>query len=105
MCVGVFSSKMRFFVANAGDPNATLRVQVLYNGGVGGLLGSVGKLLGVSDVGNVRSGAAWQPSSSVGMLGGTLPLLTRSVQFRFTTTDRGGRFQIDDVYLDPLMHR
>jgi hypothetical protein len=39
------------------------------------------------------------------MLSGTLPLLTSSVQFRFTAVDGGGNFRIDDVYLDPLLNR
>jgi hypothetical protein len=105
MCVSLFSSKMRFFAANAGAPSSTLRVQVVYNGGVGGLVGLVGKTLGLAEIGSVNTGPAWQPAAPVGMLGGTLPLLTKSVQFRFSTTDRSGSWRIDDVYLDPLMHR
>jgi hypothetical protein len=103
MCVSLFSTKMRFFAANAGASQATLRVQVIYNGGVGSLVGLVGKTLGVSEMGSVTAGSVWQPSAPVGMLGGTLPLLTKSVQFRFSTTDRSGSWRIDDVCLDPLM--
>ena len=80
-------------------------MQVIYNGGVGGLLSIVTKLLKLSDVGYVTAGSAWQPSTPVGMLSGTLPLLTTSVQFRFTPADRNGAWLVDDVYLDPLMHR
>ncbi|MGH3130843.1 MAG: hypothetical protein ACRDNX_08505 [Gaiellaceae bacterium] len=105
MCVSLFSSKMRFFAANAGSGSSRLRVQVIYNGGVGGLLSLVTKTLGLSDFGYVSAGAAWQPSESIGMLSGTLPLLTQSVQFRFTPADRSGSWLVDDVYLDPLMHR
>jgi hypothetical protein len=105
MCVGLLSSKMRFFAANAGAAGSHLKVQVLYGGGTGGLLGGVGSLLGVSDVGSMTAGKAWQPSSEVPMLGGTLPLLTQWVQFRFTPADASGSWRIDDIYLDPLMHR
>jgi hypothetical protein len=105
MCVSLLNGKMRFFMANAGAANARLKVQVLYNGGVGSLLGLVGGLLGLSEVGYVSSGAAWQPSPAIGMLGGTLPLLTRSVQFRFSAPADGGAFRIDDVYLDPFLSR
>jgi hypothetical protein len=105
MCISLLNSKMRFFVANAGNPGARLKVQVLYNGGVGALLSIVTKLLGLSDVGYVTAGAAWQPSEQVGMLSGALPLLTSSVQFRFTAVDAGGSWQIDDVYLDPVLNR
>ena len=64
-------------------PTSKLKVQVIYGGGVGGLLSLVTKTLGLSDFGYVTAGPAWQPSSSIGMLSGTLPLLTKSVQFRF----------------------
>jgi hypothetical protein len=104
MCVGILSGKMRFFARNSGSSKSQLRVQVVYLGGVGGLLGSVGKTLGVADVGYVTSGGSWQPSPEIPMLGGVLPLLTQAVQFRFTPADRSGNWRIDDVYLDPLKH-
>jgi hypothetical protein len=105
MCISLLSGHMRFFAANDGSSSSRLRVQVLYSGGVGGLLGSLGRLLSLSEVGYVSAGAAWQPSTQVGMLGGTLPLLTNSVQFRFTAPNDGGAFRIDDVYLDPFLSR
>jgi hypothetical protein len=105
MCVSLFSSKMRFFAANSGSSSSKLKVQVIYNGGVGGLLSIVTKLLKISDVGYVTAGQDWQPSAPVGMLSGTLPLLTQSVQFRFMPADSRGAWLVDDVYLDPLMHR
>ena len=91
MCVALFSSKMRFFAANYGSPSSKLKVQVIYNGGVGGLLSFVTKLLTLSDVGYVTAGPDWQPSTPVGMLSGALPLLTTSVQFRFTPADHERR--------------
>jgi hypothetical protein len=39
------------------------------------------------------------------MLGGVLPLLTQDVRIRFTPADATGSWTIDDVYVDPLMHR
>ena len=104
MCISLFSSKMRFFVANAGSPSSKLKVQIVYGGGVSGLLSLVTKTLGLSDVGYVTAGSAWQPSAEVGMLSGTLPLLTQYVQFRFVPADRTGSWLMDDVYLDPLVH-
>jgi hypothetical protein len=105
MCISLLNSKMRFFNVNTGDPSSRLKVQVLYNGGVGSLLSIVTKLLGISDVGYVTADGTWQPSEPVGMLSGALPLLTSSVQFKFTPVDTRGDWQIDDVYLDPLIHR
>jgi hypothetical protein len=105
MCISLLNSKMRFFTRNAGNPASSLKVQVLYNGGVASLLSLVTKLLKISDVGYLTANGSWQPSSPVSMLSGVLPLLTSSVQFRFTPLNTGGAWQIDDVYLDPVMHR
>jgi hypothetical protein len=105
LCISLFSSKMRFFAANAGSPSSKLKVQVIYNGGTSSLLSLLTRILGISDFGYVSASGAWQPSEPVGMLSGTLPLLTQSVQFRFTPADRTGSWLVDDVYLDPLMHR
>jgi hypothetical protein len=90
MCISLLSSKMRFFAS--GSNGSSLRVQVLYKG----LLSNV---LGVLDGGTVTPSGAWAPSPEVSMLGGVLPLLTRSVQFRFVATS--GTPRIDDVFLDP----
>jgi hypothetical protein len=104
MCISLFSSKMRFFAANQGSSSSRLKVQVIYRGGVGGVLSLVTKTLGLSDFGYVTAGRTWQPSPAIGMLSGTLPLLTTSVQFRFLPADSTGAWLMDDVYLDPLMH-
>ena len=106
MCIGLVSTSMRAFVSNSGSAASRLHVQVIYNGGAGALVGGLGAGLGISDEGTFSSGAAWAPMSEpVSMLGGALPLFTPSVQFRFTPLGSGGGWRIDDVYLDPLMHR
>ena len=91
MCISLLSSKMRFLTR--GDSGSSVKVQVVYRG----LLSSV---LGIFDGGTISSGGSWKPSPAIGMLGGTLPLLTASVSFRFTAV--GGAASIDDVYLDPM---
>jgi hypothetical protein len=91
MCISLLSSKMRFVVR--GDAGSSVKVQVIYRG----LLSSV---LGIFDGGTISSGGGWKASPAIGMLGGTLPLLTTSVSFRFTAV--GGAAAIDDVYLDPM---
>ena len=105
MCIGLLSGGMRFFVQNAGAASSNMRVQVIYNGGAGALLGGLGSTLRISDQKTFAAAASWQPSPNVPMTGGVLPLLTQSVQFRFTPLSTGGNWRIDDVYLDPLMHR
>jgi hypothetical protein len=98
MCIGLLSGKMRFFTKNSGSTSSRLRVQAVY-------LGGTGAVLGVADVAYVKSGSRWQPSPAVPMLGGILPLLTQAVQFTFSPADRTGSWQLDDVYVDPLKHR
>lgn len=91
MCISLLSSKMRFLVR--GDSGSSVKVQIVYRG----LLSSV---LGILDGGTISAGGGWKPSPEIGMLGGTLPLLTTSVSFRFTAV--GAAAAIDDVYLDPM---
>jgi hypothetical protein len=90
MCISLLSSKMRFVVG--GPAGSSVRVQVLYRG-------PISNVLGVFDGGTVKSNGEWAPSPEVSMLGGVLPLLTRSVQFRFVATS--GMPLVDDVFLDP----
>ena len=89
MCISLLSSKMRFVT---GGSKGSMKVQVVYRG----LLSSV---LGVLDGGTVSTNGVWAPSPEMSMLGGVLPLLTQSVQFRFVATS--GSMRVDDVYLDP----
>jgi hypothetical protein len=76
MCISLFSGKM-----------------IIYRG----LLSSV---LGILDGGTFSPNGTWNAAPSISMLGGTLPLLTASVSFRFTAV--GAATSIDDVYLDPM---
>jgi hypothetical protein len=105
MCIGLLSSQMRLFARNTGAAGSNLRVQVIYNGGIGALLGGLGSTLRISDQASFAGTNVWQPTDPYLMAGGILPLLTQSVQFRFTPLSTGGNWRIDDVYLDPLMHR
>jgi hypothetical protein len=91
MCISLLSSKMRFL--SRGNAGSKIKVQIIYRG----LLSSV---LGVFDGGTISPSGAWNASPELGMLGGTLPLLTASVSFRFTAV--GAAASVDDVYLDPM---
>jgi hypothetical protein len=91
MCISLFSSKMRFLAR--GNSGSKIKVQIVYRG----LLSS---LLGILDGGTISPSGSWNASPAVGMLGGTLPLLTASVSFRFTAV--GAAASVDDVYLDPM---
>jgi hypothetical protein len=91
MCISLFSGKMRF--VERGNYGSKIKVQVIYRG----LLSQV---LGVFDGGTISPNGTWNASPEISMLGGTLPLLTASVSFRFTAV--GAAASIDDVYLDPM---
>jgi hypothetical protein len=91
MCISLLSGKMRFVAK--GNYGSKIKVQIIYRG----LLSSV---LGILDGGTISPNGTWNASPAIGMLGGTLPLLTASVSFRFTAV--GAAASIDDVYLDPM---
>lgn len=98
ICIGLLSTRMRLFVRNTGDPAARLQVRAIYRGGLG-------EVLGTADAGSIGAGDRWQPSQAFTLVGGLLPLLTQSVQFRLSSSGAGSSWQIDDLYLDPLKHR
>ena len=98
ICIGLLSTRMRLFVRNTGDPAARLQVRAIYRGGLG-------EMLGIFDAGSIGAGGTWQPSQRFTLLGGVVPLLTQSVEFRFSSPAPGSSWRIDDLYLDPLKHR
>jgi len=70
-------------------------VQVVFRG----LLGNVTGLLNVGSL-SPGSYSSWQPTQRV-LSTLALPVLTTSAQVRLTSTATSGRWQVDDVYLDP----
>jgi len=102
-CTKLADLASRFFVRNAGSPSGSLRVDVTYR-----------SLLGLSTVttnlGTLTAGGAWQPSPKYGHvlsnLLGTLalnPRLAASLRFKFTPRGSGAQYQIDDLFVDPLL--
>jgi hypothetical protein len=92
-CISLLAPHVRLF-ADGSRATGALQVQVLFRG-------LTGNLLGVLNYGTFRPGdyKGWQPSADVNSLLG-LPLLTSSVQVKFTSL--GGTWRIDDLYVDPL---
>jgi hypothetical protein len=90
-----------FFVRNTGSSASRLNVYATYP-----------LLLGIpfhAYLGQVSGSGAWQPSSPVQirLLNNTLgsPTLGEStISFKFVPAESSGKWQIDDVYLDPF-HR
>lgn len=101
-CTGIDHPSMRFFVRNTGSPTSRLRVYATVTP-VLGLL----PLLTNADLGTVTGSGTWQPSSSVAIpllsnLLGEVNLGETKISFKFVPADSTGKWQIDDVYLDPF---
>jgi hypothetical protein len=91
MCVGIEHPTIRLFVRNTGDPTGLLAVSVVYRD----LLGTHALPVGV-----VPAGSSWAPTPVMPVVVNLLSLLgDQDVSFRFTAL--GGKWAIDDVYVDP----
>lgn len=92
-CISILAPHVRLF-ADGRAATGALQVQVQFRG-------LTGNLLGLLNYGSFKPGSygAWRPSDQVSSLLG-LPLLTSSVQVKFTSL--GGTWRIDDLYVDPL---
>jgi hypothetical protein len=102
-CVDADEPTMRFFVRNTGSPLSLLAVDARIRTTLLGL--TVETTLPVGVV--LGTAKTWQPSlpvlfklSANQLLGGTT-----TVDFRFTALGLGGKWQVDDVYVDPFKDR
>lgn len=97
ICMAIDTPTFRLLARNTGDPDSRLRVEASYK-----LLG----LLRTRVVDTVAAGSAWapsQPMSTVLTLSTVVGTLTPSaIQIRITPVDSDGRWQIDDLYVDPF---
>jgi len=102
-CVDVDEPTMRFFARNTGSPLSLLAVEARIRTMAAGVTTEttlpLGAVLGTQQT--------WQPSlpvlfelSANQVLGGT-----STVDFRFTALGLGGKWQVDDVYVDPFKDR
>lgn len=102
-CVKLADPASRFFLRNTGSSGGQLKVEIQYK-----------TLLGLlpmrATLGYVTADGAWQPSPKYGHvlanLLATLRLnqgLSASLQFRFTAVGAGSSFQVDDLFVDPLL--
>lgn len=101
-CVKLADPASRFFLRNTGSSEGRLKVEVTYKT----LLGLVAAS---STLGYVEADGSWQPSPKLGHslsnVLATLNLegLSASLRFRFTPVGRGASFQVDDLFVDPLI--
>ncbi|HEX8157643.1 MAG TPA: hypothetical protein VF526_09690 [Solirubrobacteraceae bacterium] len=95
MCIGVEHKTMRFFVKRtAAAPKASLNVEILYSNAAG--------KASSQRIGRISSSQAWAPSPILPLVVNRLAAArANAMQVAFRFTPQGGRFSIDDVYVDP----
>jgi len=99
-CVKLADPASRFFLRNTSG-TGKVRVDIQYKS-------VLGLLTLTSNLGYATAGGSWQPSPKYGHvlanLLGTLALNGNlSAQLRFKFTAVGGSFQVDDLFVDPLI--
>jgi hypothetical protein len=97
VCVAAHSPFFRFQARNTGTPGS-LKVEVLYLNGP--------KFTGEREAGTISAGATWAPTNRLSLSQGIMGVNGSStsqatVAFRFTPVGAGGRWQVDDLYVDP----
>jgi hypothetical protein len=101
MCVAINYPFFRLFARNTGATTSSLDVEVLY-------LGASGRVMDSQVLGNLRGYSAWAPTQRISLaIGrtGASQAGAAGIAFRFTPRGAGGRWQIDDVYVDPYARR
>lgn len=97
VCMSIDTPSFRLVARNSGDPSSQLRVEASYK-----LLG----LIRTRTAGTLRAGSDWAPTQSVSTvltlstIVGTL--IPSAIEIRFTPLDAKGRWQVDDLYIDPF---
>jgi hypothetical protein len=103
-CVKLADPASRFFLRSTGASDGKLKVEVTYKSLLGLLTLS-------STLGYVQANGSWQPSPKyshelqniLGALALNKNLLSASLRFRFTPVGRGASFEVDDLFVDPLL--
>jgi hypothetical protein len=101
ICVGINYPFFRFFARNGGSSFSSLAVEVLY-------LNAGGHVMDSQMLGGLRGYASWAPTQRISLAIGRSGAGTgadAAVAFRFTPRGSGGRWQIDDLYVDPYARR
>jgi hypothetical protein len=97
VCMALDTPSFRLVARNSGNPSSQLRVEAVYK-----VLG----LIRTKTAGTLRAGSTWAPAQSVSTvltlstIVGTL--IPSAIEIRFTPLDSSGKWQVDDVYIDPF---
>jgi hypothetical protein len=98
MCVAAHSPFFRLQARNTGIAG-TLKVEVLYLDGP--------RYTGERETGYVAGDTAWAPTNRLSLAQGIMGVngsttSQATIAFRFTPVGTGGRWQVDDLYVDPF---
>src|SRR2546425_1338287 len=93
LCITLLHPDLRFLAVNNGSPTAVLRVDAIAH---------LGLLSLAVPVATLASGSTWAPTVPIPFLTNLVSPLFGTVSFRFTPIGAAGRWQIDDVYVDPF---
>lgn len=96
LCVGIAHPTLRLFARNDGPVTSTLSVEALFEDATGGL-----QSVALGELAGHHTWAPTLPLPVVANLLAVLPDERTPVAFRFTTSESGGAWLIDDVYVDP----
>jgi hypothetical protein len=100
VCMAIDTPVFRMVARNTGDPSSRLRVYARYK-----LLG----LIRTQTVGTVSGGSEWAPTDpqstvlTLSTIVGTL--IPSAIEIRITPLDSVGKWQVDDLYVDPFARR
>jgi len=100
ICMSLDTPIFRMVARNSGDPASRLRVEAVYK-----LLG----LVRTKTVSNVAASSTWAPAQqmstvlTLSTIVGTL--IPSSIQIRIIPLDSKGKWQVDDLYVDPYARR
>jgi hypothetical protein len=100
ICVGLARPTLRLFTKNPGVSSATLKVELLFKSNPNGQNSTL-------TLGNLTAASGWQPTNVIPLQGSLQPIrrsVYSPVSFKFTAQGRNGKWQIDDVYVDPWRH-
>ncbi len=98
VCVTTQTPDLRIFVLNTGSASATLNVNMTYTN-------MQGKATTVT-VGSLTGSSSWSLSPQISFLQNIMPLVNSNgqtwVNFGFAPVGKGGQWQVDDFYVDPI---
>lgn len=100
ICMSLDTPIFRLVARNGGDPSSRLKVEAVYK-----LLG----LVRTKTVSTVSAGTDWAPAQqmstvlTLSTIVGTL--IPSAIQIRITPLDSQGKWQVDDLYIDPFARR